>query len=149
MALSLSRRNGSAAALMFLDLDGFKEVNDSYGHDAGDALLREIAKRLRSSLRETDTVARSGGDEFLLVITDLQSPESVTGTAGKILRALMAPFVFNGFPLSVGASIGISLFPRDSEDIDELIKLADEAMYRVKATGKNAFGFSSRAAPGG
>ena len=128
--------------MMFLDLDGFKAVNDNYGHDAGDALLREVSKRLHASVRQTDTVARSGGDEFLLVITDMQYPESIAATAEKVLHTLAAPFLFKGIPLSVGVSIGISMFPSDSEDIDQLIKLADEAMYAIKASGKNAYGFS-------
>jgi diguanylate cyclase (GGDEF)-like protein/PAS domain S-box-containing protein len=144
MAMSLSRRNRTAAAVMFLDLDGFKEVNDSYGHDAGDALLREVAKRLRSSVRETDTVARGGGDEFLIVITDLQSPENAASMAEKVLQALSCSYIFKGILLPVGASIGISLFPRDGEDIDQLIKLADEAMYKVKASGKIAYMVSAQ-----
>ncbi len=142
MAMGLSRRNRSFAAVMFLDLDGFKAVNDGHGHDAGDAVLREVARRLRSVVRETDTVARGGGDEFLLVLADLHDPACAAEAARKILRALSRPYEYGGSALSVGASIGISLFPRDGEDQDRLVRLADEAMYRTKAAGKNGYRFA-------
>ena len=142
MAMSLSRRNKSVAAVMFLDLDGFKAVNDTYGHDVGDALLQEVSKRLRSCVRQTDTVARTGADEFLLVMTDLRCAENVVPTAEKILQALAAPFSFQEIALSVGVSIGIAFFPNDGADIDLLIKRADQAMYAVKGSGKNAYCFA-------
>ncbi|HOX32622.1 MAG TPA: sensor domain-containing diguanylate cyclase [Spirochaetales bacterium] len=148
MAMSLSRRSRSSAAAMFLDLDGFKAVNDGYGHDAGDAVLREVARRLRSALRETDTVARGGGDEFLLAIADLRRPEDAADMARKLLAALSPPVIYGGASLSIGASIGIAIFPRDGEEVDRLIKLADEAMYEVKSSGKNGYGFAGGRAAG-
>jgi diguanylate cyclase (GGDEF)-like protein len=145
MAMGSARRNKAQAAVMFLDLDGFKAVNDGFGHDAGDEVLKEVAARLRSALRETDTVARAGGDEFVLVLTDLQSPEGAAQIAGKILQLIAQPIRHKGSLVTVGASIGISVFPRDADEADELIKLADEAMYSVKKAGKNSYSFAGEA----
>jgi diguanylate cyclase (GGDEF)-like protein/PAS domain S-box-containing protein len=141
MAMNMARRYNNLAAVMFVDLDGFKAVNDGFGHDAGDKVLREAARRLRASVRKTDTVARVGGDEFLLIITELRSQENAANIAEKVIRFISQPFMFKNRLTHVGVSIGIALFPRDGEDIDMLVKLADHAMYKVKNAGKNGYAF--------
>jgi diguanylate cyclase (GGDEF)-like protein/PAS domain S-box-containing protein len=145
MAVNSAHRYKTMAAVMFVDLDGFKTVNDTYGHDAGDDVLKEVAKRLCAGVRETDTVARAGGDEFVLVVTELQSPENAAKVAEKVVKIMAHPFIVKNRQISVGASIGIALFPRDGDNIDRLIKLADEAMYKIKNSGKNGFVFASTA----
>jgi len=140
-ALNLARRYKKGAAVMFIDLDGFKSVNDTLGHDVGDYVLKEVARRLLSSVRETDTVARVGGDEFLIIATEIQSPDNAAQIAEKVIRSVSQPIIINGRQATVGTSIGISLFPDHSEDMDNLIKLADEAMYKVKNAGKNNYRF--------
>lgn len=142
-AISMAHRYSKAAAVMFVDLDGFKAVNDTYGHDAGDEVLREVARRLRSCIRETDTAARVGGDEFLIVATEIQSPENAAGIADKLIRSISQPFPANGRQASIGASIGIALYPRDGDNPNRLIELADQAMYNVKAGGKNGYKFAA------
>jgi len=134
-ALAAARRHGSLVAVMVLDLDGFKRVNDTLGHAAGDRLLVEVAERLRVRVRETDTVARLGGDEFALVIEDLSRPEHATFVARKLLDALEPPIRLDGREARVGASLGVALYPRDGEDPAVLLRLADAAMYAVKAEG--------------
>jgi diguanylate cyclase (GGDEF)-like protein len=126
---------------MFIDLDGFKDVNDTLGHDAGDYVLQQVAKRLLSCVRETDTVTRFGGDEFLIIATEINAPENVVQIAKKVIHLVSQPIIFNGRQSVVSASIGIALFPDDGTDMDQLIKKADEAMYRVKKGGKNGFRF--------
>ena len=145
MAMGMARRNKKTVALMFVDLDGFKAVNDTYGHDVGDEVLREVAKRFCSCVRAIDTVARIGGDEFLIVITELQSWKSAAGIAEKVIQSVSQPIMINGLRTSVGASIGIAMFPGDSDDADRLIKLADKAMYRMKKSGKNSYTFATAA----
>jgi len=130
-------------ALLFLDLDRFKQVNDTFGHDMGDRLLEEVADRLIACLRESDTVARMGGDEFAVIlsrIADMQDAESV---ACKIIKTLAAPFCLQGHECTIGASIGISIFPCDSLDPESLLKMADTAMYQAKENGRNTFSFYS------
>jgi len=141
-AVDSSRRHANRAAVMFLDLDGFKSVNDSLGHEAGDLVLKEVAERLRSSVRAMDTVARVGGDEFLIIATDLASPENAALIARKAIDLVSRPFDCGGRELRVGVSIGIALCPRDGTDIEELMKLADGAMYLVKKSGKNDYRFA-------
>jgi diguanylate cyclase (GGDEF)-like protein len=134
-ALAGARRHRSEVAVMILDLDGFKAVNDTLGHAAGDRLLRAVADRLRNRVRETDTVARLGGDEFALVIENLVRPEHAALVARKLLDALEAPVQVDGAEARVGASIGAALYPRDAEDPAALLRLADAAMYAAKAAG--------------
>ena len=141
LTINMARRYKKAAAVMFIDLDSFKAVNDTFGHDAGDYVLKQVAKRLLSCVRETDTVARVGGDEFLIIASEINAPENVAQIAEKVIQLVSQPIVFNGQQAVVGTSIGIALFPEHSEDMDKLIKLADEAMYKVKNAGKNGFRF--------
>jgi diguanylate cyclase (GGDEF)-like protein/PAS domain S-box-containing protein len=141
MAMKMARRYNNLAAVMFVDLDGFKAINDSFGHDAGDKVLREAARRLCASVRKTDTVARVGGDEFLLIITEMRSQDNAAIIAEKVIRFISQPVILKNHLAKVGVSIGIALFPRDGEDIDVLIKLADHAMYKVKNAGKNGYAF--------
>jgi len=142
-AISLARRQRTMVAVMFIDLDGFKSVNDNLGHDAGDFVLKQVALRFSSCVRETDTVARVGGDEFLLIVTGIQAPENAERMAEKILQVVSLPIDCNGRQAVVGASIGIAFSPRDGYDGDHLIKLADEAMYAVKNSGKNGYRFAA------
>lgn len=141
VAINMARRYKKAVALMFVDLDGFKTVNDTLGHDAGDYVLKQVAQRLLSCVRETDTVARVGGDEFLIIATEINSPENAAQIAQKVIKLVSQPVIFNKQQAVVGTSIGIALFPDHGEDMEQLIKLADEAMYKVKNAGKNGFRF--------
>jgi diguanylate cyclase (GGDEF)-like protein/PAS domain S-box-containing protein len=135
LAVERARRDGSSVAVVFLDLDNFKLVNDSLGHHAGDVLLTELAGRLSTCTRETDLVARQGGDEFLMLLADLdqEQAETISGrVAGRVADALMQPFVLQGTEFHVRGSVGISLYPRDAVDAETLLKNADIAMYRAK-----------------
>ncbi len=143
VALNLAHRYKKGAAVMFVDLDGFKSVNDNLGHDAGDYVLRTVAQRLLSCVRETDTVARAGGDEFLIIATEIHSPDNVAQIAEKVIYTVSQTITYNGKAAAVGASIGIALFPDHGDDMHKLIKLADEAMYKVKNAGKNGYRFVS------
>jgi diguanylate cyclase (GGDEF)-like protein/PAS domain S-box-containing protein len=137
LALARARRAGGSAALMFVDLDDFKEVNDRLGHAAGDRLLASVAARLRSVLRDTDVLARQGGDEFLVLIADLaDDPIRVAeNVGGKLLDVLREPFVIAGTEVRTGASIGISVYPDDASETEALLRHADVAMYKAKAAG--------------
>lgn len=148
VAVNMARRYRKAVAVMFIDLDGFKDVNDSLGHDAGDYVLKQVAQRMLSCVRDTDTVARVVGDEFLIVATEINTPNNAAQIAEKIIKAVSRPVPFNGNNAVVGTSIGIALFPDDGEDMDQLIKLADKAMYKVKYGGKNGFSFADAATNG-
>ncbi|MGA3281922.1 MAG: PAS domain S-box protein [Smithella sp.] len=141
VALNMARRYKKAVAVMFIDLDGFKDVNDTLGHDAGDYVLQHVARRMLSCVRETDIVSRVGGDEFLIIATEINAPENVVQIAKKVIHMVSQPIIFNGRQAIVSASIGIALFPDDGIDMDQLIKKADEAMYSVKKAGKNGFRF--------
>jgi diguanylate cyclase (GGDEF)-like protein/PAS domain S-box-containing protein len=140
LSLARAKRNGTAVALLYLDLDDFKLVNDSLGHAAGDELLCRVADELRERARASDLIVRQGGDEFLLLLSDLHEPtaEEAAQTAAAAVRAALAdPFRIAGAEFHVGTSIGISLFPRDAEDAEALLKHADAAMYQAKATGRS------------
>ncbi len=138
-ALNMAKRERWKCALMYLDLDGFKEVNDNYGHDTGDKLLKALAQRIANALRSSDTVARMGGDEFAVILPDINHQEDCRIAASKILKALSDEVVLNGDVFTIGASIGISFYPEDSDNIEDLIKKADIAMYRAKQDGKNTY----------
>lgn len=139
--LKKSIRANRSLALMFLDLDRFKEVNDTLGHNAGDKLLKEAAKRLNSCVRNSDTVARLGGDEFMIILDKLDDLGSVERVAKNLLVKLEEPFNLDNQVVYLSASIGITLFPRDATDINELLKNADQAMYFSKNTGRNRFSY--------
>ena len=139
--LAQARRNDKKLAIFFLDLDRFKEINDTLGHETGDELLKQVAARLKASVRVSDTIARMGGDEFNLIIPDIYYPEYASEVAQKILKEIRRPFTVNGHELNVSTSIGISIFPNDSEEIDTLLRYADIAMYHAKDHGRNIYQF--------
>jgi diguanylate cyclase (GGDEF)-like protein/PAS domain S-box-containing protein len=143
-AMAHARRHNRNLALLFLDLDRFKGVNDSFGHELGDLLLLEVARRLKKVVREGDTVARQGGDEFILLLTDVSSPADAIAVAGKIFESFSAPILVRTQELFVTTSIGITMFPEDGDDIHALLRNADTAMYRAKEERGNAFQFYSR-----
>ncbi|MDZ7584710.1 MAG: PAS domain S-box protein, partial [Thiobacillus sp.] len=130
-ALAFSRRHDCGLAVLFIDLDHFKHINDSLGHDAGDLLLTEVASRLSANVREGDTVARQGGDEFVLILSEIREEDDVQVVAQKILKAMSAPFDIGGRELHITCSIGIASYPKDGEDRQTLLKNADAAMYRA------------------
>ena len=140
-AISRAKRNHKEVAVMFLDLDGFKQVNDTLGHNAGDEVIREVALRLGAAMRETDTIARFGGDEFTILLAEVSAHEGVEIAAQKIIEAVAEPIVIEDSRAWVTTSIGISLYPQDGEDIDTLIRQADMAMYAAKESGKNKYLF--------
>ena len=142
-ALGQAARHGRRLAVLFIDLDRFKVINDTLGHDVGDALLRELARRLTESLRASDTVARLGGDEFVVLLEELTDPLYVTSVAQKLTAAIAQPLVVAGGEYHVTASIGASTYPDDSADAQALLKNADIAMYRAKESGRNTFQFYS------
>ncbi len=143
-ALAHAKRTERPLALLFLDLDRFKDVNDSFGHALGDALLQAVAERLQASVREGDTVARQGGDEFLILLSDLERMEDIEFVAVKILRAIAKPFLIEGRELFMSGSIGASVYPADGEDMETLLKHADTAMYRTKEEGGSGFRLHAR-----
>jgi diguanylate cyclase (GGDEF)-like protein len=132
VAITHARRQGTRLAVLFLDLDDFKTVNDSYGHALGDRLLVELAGRVRGSVRAGDTVARFGGDEFVVLLDEVSGTADAAHVAAKVLEALRAPFRIDGQEVTVAASVGMSLFPDDGVSCDELLRQADAAMYRDK-----------------
>lgn len=140
-AIARSQRNETKIALFFLDLDRFKNINDSLGHHAGDQLLRGVSKRLKQYAREGDTIARLGGDEFTVILEGIHSTEDASIVAEKILELMQAPFRLDGHEVVVTPSIGITLFPDDAADMRSLLKNADTAMYRSKENGRNAYQF--------
>jgi diguanylate cyclase (GGDEF)-like protein len=132
VAIAHARRQASHLALLFLDLDDFKAVNDSLGHGAGDRLLVKVAGRVRGSIRAGDTVARFGGDEFIVLLDSVTGPEDAARVAAKVIDAVRAPIRLDGHDLHIEASVGVSVYPRDGSAPDELVKSADAAMYRDK-----------------
>jgi len=139
LVLTQARRTKSLAAVLFIDLDGFKAINDTLGHDAGDALLKEVGHRLTNCLRESDTAARMGGDEFVVILTNLDAAEDAAMVAAKLIDKLNQPVNLKAKPCTIGASIGIAIFSDDGDDTGTLVKKADEAMYHAKSNGKNQF----------
>ena len=140
-AIASARRHTRHVAALFLDLDGFKHINDSLGHPIGDKLLQSVASRLVASVRGTDTVSRQGGDEFVVLLPDLQQPEDAAVMAGRILRDVARSHVVDQLELHVTTSIGVSVFPDDGADAETLIKNADTAMYQAKENGRQSFQF--------
>jgi diguanylate cyclase (GGDEF)-like protein/PAS domain S-box-containing protein len=144
IALALAQRRNSLLAVLFLDLDHFKVINDSLGHTVGDDLLRHVAGRIREALREGDTVARVGGDEFTIVLQEVAQKEDAARVAQKVLHAISEPVELAGHRLYVTASVGVTLFPEDGTDAEALLKNADNAMYRAKAEGRNTYQMATR-----
>lgn len=142
-AFSMAKRNRGGMALLFLDLDGFKKVNDSLGHHAGDLLLIGVAERLQQCVRESDTIARLGGDEFTIILNEVHEKQSVANVAEKIIALIADPFILDGNEAHIGISIGIALFSENAVSEDQLMNNADLAMYEAKSAGKNTYKFSS------
>ena len=135
-------RNHQTMAVMYVDIDGFKEVNDRHGHQCGDELLKQVANRLRGATRREDTVARIGGDEFIILLPDVACADDVAHPASKVLRSLATTFDIDGLPVRVTASIGVAFYPDDAEDTESLIARADNALYEAKRSGKNQYYFT-------
>jgi len=144
-ALARAQRTQALVALLFIDLDRFKQVNDSLGHLIGDLLLQQVAERISGTIRQGDTVARLAGDEFTVILEDIQDPRDAAVVAHKVLRLLAEPFDLGGHVTTISSSIGVALYPADASDPQSLIKLADAAMYRAKNGGRNACQFHSEA----
>jgi len=144
-ALARSRREKAHLAVLFVDLDRFKQINDTLGHRVGDLLLKEVSKRLLFSIREIDTVARLSGDEFTVILTDISSIEAVELIASRIVKSLGAPYFFEGHELFVSASVGIAIYPTDGENSVDLLRHADVAMYHAKEKGRNNYQFFNAA----
>ena len=138
-AIAHSKRTETLLAVCYLDLDGFKQVNDTFGHEVGDELLIEVSRRIKLSLRECDTVCRLGGDEFALLLENLQSPQQCEETMKRIHAALADPFAISDRPIRIAASSGITLYPLDREEPDTLLRHADQAMYQAKLAGRNCY----------
>jgi len=138
-ALAVGQRNRSTFALLYIDIDHFKRVNDAFGHEAGDELLREVAVRLAQSVRASDTVARWGGDEFVAILDGVVDQQLVARIASKLLTACSSPYAVRGRDCRITLSIGASLYPRDGHDAATLLERADRAMYEVKARGRNGY----------
>jgi diguanylate cyclase (GGDEF)-like protein len=139
MALARVRRNKGCMAVMYLDLDGFKEVNDKFGHGAGDILLKAVAQRLTRTVREEDTVARLGGDEFFITLSHIHSATDAGGMAAKVIDAVSQPYDIEGRMVRMTTSVGIGIYPNDGKDAEALMKSADTALYEAKRAGKNAY----------
>ena len=136
-ALQLSRRSGDSLAVIFLDLDRFKDINDTIGHDIGDLLLKDVAHRLHNNVRDSDICARLGGDEFVVVLTQIESAEKIHEKCGQLLQVIARPYSLQGHLLSVYASAGISIYPEHGKTVDELIRNADAALHKAKELGRN------------
>lgn len=139
MAIARAQRGGRQVAVMMLDLDKFKSVNDIYGHEAGDILLKSVAERIQGALRKSDTVARMGGDEFIIIIPETDNASDISVVAEKILAIFRVPFICNGYQFSIATSIGVAIYPDAGDDGETLIRYADIAMYAAKAKGGNNF----------
>ena len=138
-AVANARVHGGYAAVLYVDLDRFKHINDSLGHAIGDQLLQTVAKRLMGCVRGTDTVSRQGGDEFVVLLSDIHRIQDATACAGNILSALETPYSLGEHALTITSSIGVAIFPDDAADADTLLRCADYAMYQAKYNGRNNF----------
>ncbi len=143
-AIRLAQRNRQRLAVLFLDLDRFKEVNDTLGHEVGDQLLKLVARRLSDTVRRSDTVARIGGDEFVVVLSEIDDVQDVADVAQKLREAGARPFELNGHAVDISFSIGVSIYPDDGDNVEVLMRCADTAMYQAKEGGRNAFRFYDR-----
>ncbi len=143
-AVARCKRTQTLLAICFLDLDEFKPVNDLYGHDVGDKLLIEVAKRIKLNIRAEDTVSRQGGDEFTVLLVDIESIEHCEQMLTRILRALARPYLVKDHTLNISESLGVTLYPNDNADLDILIRHADQAMYQAKSAGRNTYYFFKR-----
>jgi diguanylate cyclase (GGDEF)-like protein len=144
MALVHARRNKSAMAVVYLDLDGFKQINDTLGHGVGDELLKMVAGRLVATVREEDTVARLGGDEFIIVLWHVTGIDYAASVVSRVIEAVSQPYDIEGATVSITTSAGISIYPDHGEDADTLMKSADLALFEAKAVGRNAYRIAER-----
>jgi diguanylate cyclase (GGDEF)-like protein len=136
------KRRNQSLAVAFLDLDGFKAVNDTHGHTMGDELLVELSKRMKEALREGDTLARIGGDEFIALIVDLDNIDDIKPVLERLLKAASNPSILDDVKVEVSTSIGVTLYPKDGVEADQLMRHADQAMYIAKQEGKNRYHFA-------
>ena len=140
-ALAAAKRAKRPMGVMYVDLDGFKPINDTYGHAAGDQVLKEFATRLRNALRETDSTARVGGDEFVAILGEIGEEADAVRAAERVITTASLPFEVDGRQVTVSASIGLALYPQHGEDGESLLQRADTAMYQAKRSGKNTYRF--------
>ncbi|MGB9129216.1 MAG: diguanylate cyclase [Thiobacillus sp.] len=147
LAIAHAHRNKSTMAVMVLDLDGFKQINDTLGHDAGDALLRMVADRLVAAVRQEDTVARLGGDEFVIGLSELNPAEGVATLVSKVIQAVSQPYRIQDRDVDITASVGVGIYPTHGEEVETLMKRADLALYDAKRAGKNGFRIAACTAP--
>ncbi|WP_295960696.1 GGDEF domain-containing protein [Rhodoferax sp.] len=138
-AMALAQRHDQKIVLLYLDLDNFKHINDSLGHSVGDELLQAVARRLSGSVRQSDTVCRQGGDEFVLLLTEVDTVQHATHTAAMLIETTAQPYQVGSHTLQVSASIGLSIYPDDGNDVETLLHNADTAMYHAKKSGRNNF----------
>ncbi len=144
LAIAHARRNKRTMAVMYLDLDGFKQINDTLGHDAGDALLSLVAARLVAAVRQEDTVARLGGDEFVIALWELNHADAVSKLVSKVIQAVSQLYIIQGRNVSMTVSIGVAIYPSHGEDVETLLKSADLALHEAKRTGKNDYRIATR-----
>ncbi len=147
LAIAHAKRNMGTMAVMYLDLDGFKQINDRYGHGTGDALLTAVASRMTDAVRQEDTVARVGGDEFVISLWEIKRPEAVEMLVSKLIQAVSHPYCIEGHTLYITASIGVGIYPLHGEDVESLLKSADLALSETKRTGKNNYRIAERLIP--
>jgi diguanylate cyclase (GGDEF)-like protein len=139
MAIARAKRHRQYLAVLMLDLDKFKDVNDTLGHHMGDRLLQDVGERLMGFLRKGDTIARMGGDEFLILLPEIKKIDDSIMIARKVVDAFQSPFIIDGHEIHITTSVGIAIYPDSSEDADTLVKHADIAMYKVKDSGRNNY----------
>jgi len=147
-AIALAHRHDKQLAVLFIDLDGFKPVNDLLGHAVGDELIRSVALRLKACIRDSDTVSRNGGDEFVVLLSEIEHAEDAALSAEKIIATVAAPHEFFGRKLGLTASVGVAVYPTDGASAESLLRSADAAMYQVKDTGGHGYRFATQAVPG-